>query len=278
MKFGIWIAQVQKFRNTLTNFFFSLSFQLCHWQQNKEKKEDSCYFTTIFNRKGSNYSPVMQSQSFLIHLQSTLDSTKGNVVKIARNASLFGATESTPDPNFEVVQRKILLSAFSYLKDPDPYITWEMHQPPYGAPPIIDLLTIDKSDNNNLLPRMISFTQSNSTNPRATVSVSSLLDFTRTSDSMPPSVFTVDDIDFRKTVFFKPISHIFSARLSIRIQNKQYLIMQFGDTTFDAMHSVIPFQYHSTAPFAPPKRTHSCFSNIALPLCCPLPIHHTIML
>ena len=95
---------------------------------------------------------------------------------------------------------------------------------------------------------------------------------------MLPSVFKVGDIDFSKTVFSKPISHLLSARLSIVIAKKQALLTQFGNATFDAMREVIPFHAHSTAPFGSPKRNRSRLSNIALPLCWPLTGHHTVTL
>ena len=61
------------------------------------------------------------------------------------------------------------------------------------------------------------------------------------------SVFTVGDIDFRNTVFSKPISQL-SIRLFISIAKKQELLMNFGDTTFDTICNVIPFCDHFTAP------------------------------
>ena len=36
---GNWRSQVQKFGNTLMNWLFSLYFQLCPWQKNKDKKK-----------------------------------------------------------------------------------------------------------------------------------------------------------------------------------------------------------------------------------------------
>ena len=95
---------------------------------------------------------------------------------------------------------------------------------------------------------------------------------------MPPSVFTVVDIDFSKTVFLKLISHFFFAQISIGIAKKQALLAHFGDATFDAMRNVIPFCAHSIAPFGSPKRNRSHCSNISLPLCWPLPSHHTFTL
>ena len=95
---------------------------------------------------------------------------------------------------------------------------------------------------------------------------------------MQQSVFTVDHIDFSKTVFSKLISHLFSDKLSIGIANKQALLTHFGNATFDAMCNVIPFCAHSTATFGSPKRSRIFYSNIALPLCWHLPSHHIVTL
>ena len=145
-------------------------------------------------------------------------------------------------------------------------ITWEPHQPPSGDLPITALLTIKKAENDDLLLRMISCPQSNSSKPSATVRVLSLLAFTRTYDPMPPSVLTVVDISFKKTVFSKTIYHLSSARLSIGISNKQDLLTHFIYANFDVMHNVITFRAQSTAPFAPPKTNCIRCSNIDLPL------------
>ena len=100
----------------------------------------------------------------------------------------------------------------------------------------------------------------------------------QTSKTMPPSIFTVGDIDFSKMVFSKPISQLFPARLPIGIAKKQALLTHFGGATFDVMCNVITFCSHSTAPFGSPKRTRSRCSNISLPLCWTLPKHHTVTL
>ena len=88
----------------------------------------------------------------------------------------------------------------------------------------------------------------------------------QTSNPMPPSVFTVVDIDFSKTVFLKLISHFFFAQISIGIAKKQALLAHFGDATFDAMRDVIPFCAHSTATLGSLKRTRSRCYNIGLTL------------
>ena len=44
------------------------------------------------------------------------------------------------------------------------------------------------------------------------------------------------------------------------------------------MRNVVPFRAHITAPIISPKRTLSSCSNIALPLCCPLPSHYIVTL
>ena len=95
---------------------------------------------------------------------------------------------------------------------------------------------------------------------------------------MPPSVFTVGNINFSKTVFYKPISRLFFARLSIVIANKQALLTHFGNDTFDVMRNVIPFRAHPTAPSGSPKRTRSRFSKKNLPLCWPLPSNYAVAL
>ena len=92
------------------------------------KKINFRYFTAIFNCKASNYSPIMPSQSSLLHLHPTLVSTTGDAAKLTRNASLFGGTVSTPNPDLKKAQRQILLSALSSLKDPDLSIAWSPYQ------------------------------------------------------------------------------------------------------------------------------------------------------
>ena len=118
---GNWQSQVQKSGNTLTNFLFSLYIQPCCWHQNKQKIEFTL-FITIFNRKASNFSPVMPSYFYLFYLQSALVSTTGVSAKIEQNNSLFGATEPTPDSDVEDTQWKILISSLYSLKDPGPSI------------------------------------------------------------------------------------------------------------------------------------------------------------
>ena len=66
------------------------------------------------------------------------------------NTFPFGATASTPDPDLEEAHRKILLSAFSYLKDPDPSIAWEPYQSPSSAPPITAFLAISRTEDKDL--------------------------------------------------------------------------------------------------------------------------------
>ena len=82
---------------------------------------------------------------------------------------------------------------------------------------------------------MLSCPQSNGDNPHSTVSVSGLSAFTQTSDPMTPYLFRIGDINFSKTVFSKPISHLMSDRLSLGIANKQALLIHFSDANFDAM-------------------------------------------
>ena len=153
----------------------------------------------------------MPPHFYLLHLHSNLVSTTGNAAKIARNTFLFGALDSTPDPNIEESQRQILLSVFSSLKDPEPSIAWYPYQSPSVAPPISSLLSIARTKNYNPLLRLISCHQSDSNNPCTTVRISVLSAFMRTSYQMLLSVFTVGDIDFIKTVFSQPIYHILSA-------------------------------------------------------------------
>ena len=139
-------------------------------------------------------------------------------------------------------------------------------------------LSIARTKDDNLRLRLIYCPYSYGNNPCATVSVSVLSDFMQTSNPMPPSMFTVGDIYFSKIVFSKPIYHLFSTQLSIGIANKRSLLTHFGDATFSVMRNVIPFRSHITAPVRSPKRTCSCCSNISLPLCWPLPSHHTVTL
>ena len=92
----------------------------------------------------------MPPRSSLIHLYSAIVSTTDNVAKIMWNTFPFGATASTPDPDLEEAHRKILLSAFSYLKDPDPSIAWEPYQSPSSAPPITAFLAISRTKDKDL--------------------------------------------------------------------------------------------------------------------------------
>ena len=199
----------------------------------------------------------MIPHSSLIHIHSALAPTTGEDTKLMRNASLFVATTSTPDPELKETQQQIILSTFYPLKDLELSIEWKPYQSSPGAPPITALLAIARTKNDELRLRLLSCPQHNSDDPRATVSVSGLLAFTRTSDLMLPSVFTVDDIKFSKMVFSKPIHQILSALLSIGIANKQGLQTHFDNATFDAMRNVTPFCAYSTAPFESPKRTRS---------------------
>ena len=48
----------------------------------------------------------MPPHSYLLHIHSALVSTEGDAAKIVRNASLFGATAFTPDPDLEELQQK----------------------------------------------------------------------------------------------------------------------------------------------------------------------------
>ena len=75
---------------------------------------------------------------------------------------------------------------------------------------------------------------------------------------MPPSMFTVSDIYHRNMVLSKPISNLFSDRISIGIAKKQDLLTHFGDANFNVMHNVIPFRTHYITPFTSMKSTHSC--------------------
>ena len=190
-------------------FFFHFLFRFAVGKQNKEKEEKFHFSTAIFNYKASNSSPIMPPHSSLLNIHSTLVSTTDDSAKLARNASLFGAMASTPNPDLEEAQQKILLYAFSSLKDPYPSITWAPYQSPSGTPLITAFLAIAITENDKLRLRLISCPQSNGDKPCNTFSVSGLSVFTRTSDPMPPSIFTVGYIDFRKTVFYKPISHLF---------------------------------------------------------------------
>ena len=92
----------------------------------------------------------MSPHSSLLHIHFTLVPNKGNAAKLARNASLFGAMASTPDPDLEEAQRKILLSTFSYLKDPGPSIAWATYQSPSGTPTIAAFLAILRTENDEL--------------------------------------------------------------------------------------------------------------------------------
>ena len=90
----------------------------------------------------------MPPHSSLLHIHSALLSNTGNAAKLAQNASLFGVTASTPDPDLKKAQPQILLSAFSSLKDHDLFISWTPNQSPSGAPQINAFLTITRSENN----------------------------------------------------------------------------------------------------------------------------------
>ena len=193
----------------------------------------------------------------LLRLHSALASTTGDATKLVRNTSLFGATASTSDPDLEEEQQQILLSTLFSLKNPYPSISWTPYQSPSGYLPITAFFTITRTENYEIRLCLLSCPQPNGDNPCATARVSGLSAFTRTSNPMPPSVFTVVDIDSSKTVFLKLISHFFSAQISIGIAKKQALLAHFGDATFDAMRNVIPFRDHSIAPFGSPKRTRS---------------------
>ena len=233
-------------------------------------------FTLIFYFLAFYFFLTLHSSLFRIH--SVVASTAGDATKITRNSSLFTAMNSTSDPDREESHQQILLFAFSSLDDPDLYISWTTYQSPSSAPPITTFFAIVRTENDELQLQLLSCTQTNGDNPRATVSFLGLLVFTRTSNLMPPSIFRVNNINFSNTVFSKPISYLFSIRLSIEISNKQSLLTHFGGTNFDAMFGIIPFHVHFTDIFVSPKRTCISCSNCALPLCWPFPNHHTITL
>ena len=92
----------------------------------------------------------MPPHSSLLHIHFTIASTKGDAAKLVRNASLFGATISTPNPDLEESKRQILLSAFSYLKDPNPSIKWMPYQSPSGAPTITAFITMAINENKQI--------------------------------------------------------------------------------------------------------------------------------
>ena len=71
------------------------------------------------------------------------------------------------------------------------------------------------------------------------------------------SAFMGGKIYFSKTYLSKPIYQIWSSRLSISISKKHYPLIHFRDTTSDTIHVIIPFRYHSTAPFTSTKKTCS---------------------
>ena len=131
----------------------------------KRGKNKFPFFNHNFNRKDSNSSPVTTSHSYLLHLHSALFSTTGNAAKIAWNALLFGGKDSTPDPELKAAQRQVLIYAFFSLKETNPSIEWNPYQPPSTTPPITAFLTIARTENGNLLLRLISCLQSDRKDP-----------------------------------------------------------------------------------------------------------------
>ena len=85
-------------------------------------------------------------------------------------------------------------------------MAWGTYHPPSVTLPITALLAITRTNNSDLLLRLISYPQSDGENPRVTATVSDLSAFMQMSDPIPMSMFTVGNIKFNKTRFYNPIS------------------------------------------------------------------------
>ena len=145
---GIWQAQVQKLENVdgfaLLDFFSALPLAA------KKTKKSSCYFPTIFNRFKfqSRHATKLFPHSYTLRPSFWRQVTPR---RLLGTPSLFGATNSTLDPDLEEAQHQILLSAFSSLKVPDPSLLWELYQSPSINSHATAVLTIAIFESDDLL-------------------------------------------------------------------------------------------------------------------------------
>ena len=195
---------------------------------------------------------------------------------------MFRATSGgQPDPDLEDQQKAIILAALSPLASTNPSIEWTPFEPAPTAIVSPAFLTIAIADDGSAHLRVLSCPKPVNAEPDSCVSTTGISSFTRTTDPIPPDVFSAGDIEFVKSSFGSAISKLRSCHLQISTQLKQQLSTYLGTPLYAAIKNVLPFRNEGAASFNSPstsRHTQRRSMNIALPLCWPLPYKHSITL
>ena len=218
----------------------------------------------------------------LLNLQAALCSSAGNTALAARNSSLVGALVDDLDPDLGSIQKALLKAVYAPLAEDPPATAWTFEALPAPIPTMAAFLIAVQHEDKSLHLRLISCPQLIEDEPTALLGTSHKAAFTRTTDPLPPSAFTVGDIELSKVAFPASPLQLVSSRLPLSLADKANISSYLGPETFATIRNLLPFRMASSAAgtgfVSPTRSTRSSNTNLALPTCWPLPIRHTITL
>ena len=220
----------------------------------------------------------MSTPSTILNIQSNLESTTGTIAADTRNETMFGATRDSLDQSLADSQKSLLLAALAPLAQQTPSIEWNPFDAPPNTTPASAFLTVALADDGSPTLRVLSCPRSVASSNTSVIGLSGAASFTRTTDPLPSTAFLSGDVELTKSTYSRPISKLISARVHLTTTLKSALATYLGDDTFIAIKNVLPFRTDSTQTFSSPTRQRSQRSstNVAVPLCWPLPLYHTV--
>ena len=264
-----------------SHFLFSFAIVTLQAIKQGEKSRFSFHLSSSIAKLQSRFLSLKMPSSTILQIQSSLESTSGTEAQDVRNSAMFGAARGQVDADLEAQQKALIIGALTPLTNNPAVIDWTPFKSSGAAilSPAFLAVTLDSAGNPHL--RVLACPKPVSNYPESCISISGFSAFTRTSDPLPPEAFNSGDIEFSKLTFKSPITKLRSIRVQISTQKKQQPATYLGNSVYAAIKNIIPFCNDGSLPFNSPSSSRGSqrrSTNIALPICWPLPINHTITL